>query len=84
MSDVVMPGGMNGYELARQLTGCKPDLKVLMTSGYDSKRVDQDSRFPLLAKPYSAAAISSAVRLVLDRPNGEATAKMPGWDTSKE
>jgi len=66
MSDVVMPGGINGYELAHQLQELRPDLKVLMTSGYDSKRVGVESPFPLLAKPYSAAAIASSVRWVLD------------------
>ena len=33
-SDVVMPGGMNGLELAREQRGLRPQLPVLLTSGY--------------------------------------------------
>lgn len=34
LSDVVMPGGMTGYELAWHVRELRPDLKVLFTSGY--------------------------------------------------
>ncbi len=77
MSDVVMPGGINGYELAKQLQAIKPDLRVLMTSGYDSKRVDSESIFPLLAKPYSTDAVAAYVRWILDRPPGDQRNKPP-------
>ncbi len=65
LSDVVMPGGMNGYELADRLRAERPDLPVLMTSGFDSKREDR-AQYPLLAKPYSAGVMADAVRRVLD------------------
>ncbi len=69
-SDVVMPGGTNGYELARQATERKPALKVLLTSGFTSKVVDPDilARFSphLLSKPYRKAEMAQRIRLVLD------------------
>ncbi len=69
-SDVVMPGGTNGYELAQKATELKPQLKVLLTSGFASKTVDQDilARFSshLLSKPYRKTEMAQRIRLVLD------------------
>jgi len=69
-SDVVMPGGTNGYELAQQATEQKPGLKVLLTSGFTSKTINQDilARFSahLLSKPYRKAEMAQRIRLVLD------------------
>lgn len=70
LSDVVMPGGMNGYELAEQATKLDPELKVLLTSGFTSRTLVQSdlSRFSdnLLSKPYRRTDIAERVRLVLD------------------
>ncbi len=69
-SDVVMPGGMNGYELAQQATQQKPALKVLLTSGFTSKTIAHNglARFSshLLSKPYRKADLAQHIRLVLD------------------
>jgi len=69
-SDVVMPGGMNGYELAEQATGKRPGLKVLLTSGFTSKTVAHNglARFSthLLSKPYRKDDLAKRIRLVLD------------------
>jgi len=69
-SDVVMPGGMNGYELAEQATALNPQLRVLLTSGYTSKILYRNgqARFKasLLNKPYNQQEIATRVRLVLD------------------
>ena len=70
-TDYVMPGGFNGAELAREARCRRPDLKVLITSGYlgdagagaDSSRVDG---FALIAKPYRSADLATRVREVLD------------------
>lgn len=69
-SDVVMPGGINGYDLARQATQLKPQLKVLLTSGFTSRSMvkDEQSIFAerLLAKPYRKVDLAQRIRQVLD------------------
>ena len=68
-SDVVMPGGMTGYELARQATQRDPAIKVLLTSGYDaeagSAQDSTDSQLKVLRKPYKQADLARALREVL-------------------
>lgn len=69
-SDVVMPGGINGYELAQRATAERPDLKVLLTSGYTEKIDVQEGqqRFGtnLLRKPYSQTVLADLIRKLLD------------------
>jgi len=69
-SDVVMPGGMNGYELAERAIEKHPKLKVLLTSGFTSKALAKNgqARFNarLLAKPYQTAELAQQVRMALD------------------
>ena len=71
-SDVIMPGGMNGYMLARKLREKQPKLKVLLTTGYvgDVKGVapDGSSEFEVLNKPYNFEELARSVRSVLDEP----------------
>jgi CheY-like chemotaxis protein len=70
-SDVVMPGGMNGYKLAQQATQSQPQLKVLLTSGFTSKAIAKNSQNKfsenLLSKPYRQADLAKRIRLVLDK-----------------
>jgi len=69
-SDVVMPGMLSGYQLAQQATADRPDLKVLLASGYTEKAVaDSDQeRFNvhLLKKPYTELELAQRLRLLLD------------------
>ncbi len=69
-SDVVMPGGINGYELAQQATEFRPHLKVLLSSGFTSKTIAHNglARFAahLLSKPYRKFDLAQRIRLVLD------------------
>ena len=74
-SDVVMPGGMNGYELAQQATQLArsrnlPEPKVLLTSGFTSKTMAHNglARFSahLLNKPYRKHDLAQRIRLILD------------------
>jgi CheY-like chemotaxis protein len=54
-SDIVMPGGVNGFALARQAVALRPTLKVLLTTGYADQIAAHESmvaRGELLAKPY--------------------------------
>ena len=65
-SDVVMPGGLNGIELARRAPALRPDLKVLLTSGYLGDAVQGLSHeFALIEKPYERAQLAAQVRHVL-------------------
>jgi CheY-like chemotaxis protein len=69
-TDVVMPGGMNGWELAERARGARPGLKVLLTSGYALEtllargRLRTDMAF--LNKPYRKADLARRLREALD------------------
>ncbi len=66
-SDVVMPGGVNGVELAHLAREARPGLKVLLTSGYvGDEAASWANEFPLIDKPYLAPALASKIRAVLD------------------
>jgi len=55
-SDVVMPGGLNGYEVAEQAHSLNNGLKILLTSGFAQKGITKKGLFPfannVLHKPY--------------------------------
>lgn len=74
-SDVVMPGGMDGFELAYQVRQQLPDIKVLMATGYASRKAREDSEADhhdeMLYKPYSRSILAQRVRRVLDNKNDE-------------
>jgi CheY-like chemotaxis protein len=69
-TDVVIPGGMSGRDLADEVARRKPGLKVLYTSGYtDNAIVHQgklDDGVLLLTKPYRRNQLAEMVRLALD------------------
>ena len=59
-SDVVMPGGATGVDLARQAHALRPGLPVLLTSGYGGpslSRYGADGEFEVLAKPYTRTVL---------------------------
>jgi PAS domain S-box-containing protein len=68
-TDVIMPGGMSGKQLADALRQIKPDLKVLFTSGYAEKAIVHQGRLDpgvrLLSKPYRRAELARMVRQAL-------------------
>ena len=68
-TDVVMPGGMNGDELAEAALAAKPDLKVLFTSGYAEPAVARQGlgAGAWLKKPYTAAELAEKVREILSQ-----------------
>jgi len=69
-TDVIMPGGMNGVELANAITQRRPDVPVLLTSGYTAQRLVPDGVarvWSILRKPYSQADLSQAVGDLLER-----------------
>ncbi len=68
-TDVVMPGGMNGRELAERARGLRPDLPVLLTSGYTADAlpdsVDCNGALPILKKPYRRDKLAAKLRNAL-------------------
>ena len=68
-SDIVMPGGMFGPELAHEAQRLRPGLKVLLTSGYSEHPVDprdrSDQGFEILNKPYRRHELASRLQSVL-------------------
>ncbi|MGE4123822.1 MAG: PAS domain-containing protein [Pusillimonas sp.] len=71
-TDVVMPGGVNGRQLAEQAQALCPGLKILYTSGYTENAIVHHGRLDrgvnLLTKPYRRNELASKVRKVLDAP----------------
>jgi PAS domain S-box-containing protein len=69
-TDVVMPGALNGADLARAALKRRPQLRVLFTSGYTTRLVEKDwptTVVDLLRKPYRSIDLAQRVREVLDR-----------------
>ncbi len=70
LTDVVMPGGLNGQELANLLTARQPGLKVLLMSGHVDHDIAEtgllESGVPFLQKPFSPIALSLKIRELLD------------------
>jgi PAS domain S-box-containing protein len=70
-TDMVMPGGMTGAELANQALGVHPQLKVLYTSGYTDMSIFDNgllqSGSNVLSKPYRKDELAHLVRDTLDR-----------------
>ncbi len=73
-SDVVMPGGINGYELAEQICAQQPHIKILLTSGYTEKAIARNGQAKfnryLLSKPYSQQELVQRIRILLDEDQG--------------
>jgi signal transduction histidine kinase len=69
-SDVVLPGGMTGAQVAAQARTLRPDLKVLFTTGYARNAIIHHGRLDkgvqLITKPFSFAELAEKVRDVLD------------------
>ena len=70
VTDVIMPGGMNGKQLADRLVQARPGIKVLYISGYADgslfSRKEQEARINLLEKPFSPLVLVQKVRELLD------------------
>jgi len=60
ISDVVMPGGLDGPALARNVRATRPDIGILLISGYDHGSAGVDE-FPLLDKPFTKPELAAAL-----------------------
>ena len=69
LSDVIMPGGISGIELARKVRDRFPELPILLTTGY-SEQVSGGHGFPVLQKPYEMNALAAAISEVLKEEIG--------------
>jgi PAS domain S-box-containing protein len=71
LTDVIMPG-MNGRELANQISPNRPEMRVLYMSGYTENHIGHngtlDEGITLLQKPFTLPALQAKVREVLDTP----------------
>lgn len=70
-TDVVLPGGMTGAQIAAKAKAVRPDLKVLFTTGYARNAIIHHGRLDkgveLITKPFTFAELAAKVRDVLDR-----------------
>jgi signal transduction histidine kinase/ActR/RegA family two-component response regulator len=71
-TDIVMPGGINGWELAERAVEARRDLHVLLTSGYALETLSASGRLPggvaILNKPYRKADLARRLRELLSAP----------------
>jgi two-component system, cell cycle sensor histidine kinase and response regulator CckA len=78
LTDMVMPEGMTGNDLAKQLRLRDPQLKVIYTSGYSAEIMGQDADLrdaPFLPKPYASLQLARMVRDCLDAKIGAVPAE---------
>ncbi|UPT89702.1 response regulator [Bradyrhizobium barranii subsp. apii] len=76
-SDIMMPGGMNGVELAREIKRRRSDIPVLLTSGYSEAAV-QDAELAglqILPKPYHIDELAAALSAAKSEPGRDMESK---------
>jgi CheY-like chemotaxis protein len=75
-SDIGLPGGMNGRQLAEEARRRRPSLKVLFTTGYARNAIVHDGRLDpgveLLPKPFTQAALAAKLRDIIDAKSAPA------------
>jgi CheY-like chemotaxis protein len=77
LTDLLMPGGMDGRQLAEQAADSRPGIRVLLMSGYSSDALVNygvAEGAPFLQKPFSHQQLSTTIREVLDKGLSGATA----------
>ena len=72
LTDIALGSGMRGTQLARQAVGLRPNLAVLLASGFSSEMIAADRDSPLswamLPKPYTRQDLAGAVAIAMARP----------------
>jgi DNA-binding LytR/AlgR family response regulator len=70
-SDILMPDGMNGIQLAEEVKRRYPELPVLLATGYSDAAMDAGARgLQIIAKPYRARELCASVTALLGQPQG--------------
>src|SRR6266699_1471846 len=67
LSDIAMPGGMNGIALAQEINNRYPQIPVLLNSAHGDMVQTAASRFVVLRKPFQLAALEQSIREALER-----------------
>jgi PAS domain S-box-containing protein len=65
-TDIIMPGGITGLELAQKVRARFPELPILLTTGYSEEAVKTHG-FPVLQKPYELDSLVGALQTLLNR-----------------
>lgn len=77
-TDVIMPGGINGIELANEFKKRYPQSSILLTSGFTGKAttaaMDEHLESNLLAKPYEAGELAHRVHKIMNSPTASGDA----------
>jgi len=78
-TDVVLPGGMNGRQIADEARRRRPDLKVLFATGYTRNAIIHQGRLDadvdLLTKPFTADDLAKKIRQILDADSKDPVAR---------
>jgi CheY-like chemotaxis protein len=68
-TDIVLPGTLNGFDIARQIRAVRPNLPVIFSSGYSGTLPDKGATSPegvaYLSKPYLQAELSALISTLL-------------------
>ena len=68
LSDIVMPNGINGIEVAREARRLNKDIKILLASGYAGEVLERHhavGEFPIIDKPYRMSELAARLRSIL-------------------
>jgi CheY-like chemotaxis protein len=78
-TDVVMPGGRTGVQLASEARELRPGIKILLTSGYTGEALErhQTETIPLIEKPFRQDDLAAKIRDILNEPGGSVQAQRP-------
>jgi two-component system cell cycle sensor histidine kinase/response regulator CckA len=72
LSDIVMPGELNGRDLARKIADARPETKILLMSGYEEDDLRQlPEGWHFIRKPFLTGALIESVELILNEPRIE-------------
>jgi CheY-like chemotaxis protein len=87
-TDVVMPGGRNGVQLAAEARQLHPAIRVLLTSGYTGEALERHQAadtgtMPLIQKPFRQGELAAKLREVLDAPAPQNVREAPRMRTRR-